>query len=359
MTTPKPTPSARKTELLEAAYAYALEHGLADLSLRPVAAAIGSSPRVLMFLFGNKDGLVKALLVRARVDELAMIEPLPSSAMGLPEAVTHVWAWLAAEEHRPLLRLWVEAYARSLVEPDGPWAGFAESTVNDWLALLAASQPEPERTNPDGEARRTLALATLRGALLDLLATGDVERVTAAVELQAGSFGRTTPAEQQHPVIRPAAGADLGDLQSLARRVIDTCYRGFLGDEAVDWFIGSGASDEHVATHLEQGGVYCLVQDGRIIGLSILDGTTVDLMMIDPERQGQGLGRLLLRHAEDTLLAQHPTIRLETFSGNTRAMSFYDACGWVLGERLEGEGPDKVEYLKSRTADPVPASTLT
>lgn len=189
MTAQEETPSARKTELLEAAYAYALEHGLADLSLRPVAAAIGSSPRVLMFLFGNKDGLVKALLARARVDELAMIEPLHSSAKGLPEAVTHVWTWLAAEEHRPLLRLWAEAYARSLVEPDGPWAGFAESTVTDWLAVLAACQPEPERTTDQGLVRRTLALATLRGALLDLLATGDVERVTPAVDYQAAVLG--------------------------------------------------------------------------------------------------------------------------------------------------------------------------
>ncbi len=187
----EPTPSARKTELLEAAYAYALEHGLADLSLRPVASAIGSSPRVLMFLFGNKDGLVKALLARARIDELAMIEPLHSSITGLPDAVTHVWTWLATEEHRPLLRLWAEAYARSLVEPDGPWAGFAESTVNDWLDVLASCQPEPQRSTAHALTLRTLALATLRGALLDLLATGDVERVTAAVELQVAAFGES------------------------------------------------------------------------------------------------------------------------------------------------------------------------
>ena len=193
MTAQEETPSARKTELLEAAYAYALEHGLADLSLRPVAAAIGSSPRVLMFLFGNKDGLVKALLARARVDELAMIEPLrgDAPATGLPEAIAHVWTWLAAEEHRPLLRLWAEAYARSLVEPDGPWAGFAESTVTDWLAVLAACQPDPERNTDHGLVLRTLALATLRGALLDLLATGDVERVTAAVEFHAGVLGNS------------------------------------------------------------------------------------------------------------------------------------------------------------------------
>jgi hypothetical protein len=38
------------------------------------------------------------------------------------------------------------------------------------------------RGTPEAEAERTLLLAVLRGALLDLLATGDIDRVTAAVE---------------------------------------------------------------------------------------------------------------------------------------------------------------------------------
>ena len=48
------TDSARKQELLEAAYQYVLGNGLADMSLRPLAKEIGSSPRVLLFLFGSK-----------------------------------------------------------------------------------------------------------------------------------------------------------------------------------------------------------------------------------------------------------------------------------------------------------------
>jgi AcrR family transcriptional regulator len=181
----EPIASARKTELLEAAYEHALEHGLVDLSLRPLAAAIGSSPRVLMFLFGNKDGLVRALLERARADELEALERLRHvGAADSPELVSvveEVWCWLAAAEHRPLLRLWAEAYAHSMVEPDGSWAGFAEATVRDWLRVLAASQPPQERDSERGVVRRTLALGVLRGCLLDLLATGDEPRVTAAV----------------------------------------------------------------------------------------------------------------------------------------------------------------------------------
>jgi AcrR family transcriptional regulator len=192
------TASARQIELLEAAYRYALEHGLADLSLRPLAAAIGSSPRVLMFLFGNKEGLVRALLARARTDELAILDRLGNTrdggSIGLVPVVEQIWAWLAADEHRPLLRLWAEAYARSLVEPDGAWAGFARATVNDWLADLAACQPQSENDSEEGAARRTLALAVLRGALLDLLATGDEDRVTAAVQHQLALL-RHTPGD--------------------------------------------------------------------------------------------------------------------------------------------------------------------
>jgi hypothetical protein len=131
---------------------------------------------VLLFLFGSKDGLVRELLAKARLDELALLTTLrgsssgPDAVDGLGTAVRVTWRWLADATHRPLLMLWCEAYARSLVEPDGAWAEFARQTVDDWLSVRTRA----------GLVERTLALAVLRGALLDLLATGD--RTTAAVE---------------------------------------------------------------------------------------------------------------------------------------------------------------------------------
>ncbi|WP_112133485.1 TetR family transcriptional regulator [Glycomyces dulcitolivorans] len=176
MTQETASPSARRTELLEAAYRYVLDHGLADLSLRPLAAAIGSSPRVLLFLFGSKDGLIRELLARARADELAFLGRLDGH-IGLATAAERLWEWIAAPERRPLVRLWIEAYGRSLVEPDGAWAGFAKATVDDWLAMLTECEPGAD------PARRTLVLAVLRGAFLDLIATGDADRTGAAVRL--------------------------------------------------------------------------------------------------------------------------------------------------------------------------------
>lgn len=180
------TDSARKQELLEAAYRYVLGNGLADMSLRPLAEEIGSSPRVLLFLFGSKDGLVRALLARAREAELRYLAELRGEPGGLAGTGRDVWTWLAAPSHRALLTLWVEGYARSLLGEPGPWADFGRDTVHDWLDLLAEHQAmtpgDPGPDAPGAAAERTLLLAVLRGALLDLLATGDTARVTTAVD---------------------------------------------------------------------------------------------------------------------------------------------------------------------------------
>jgi AcrR family transcriptional regulator len=169
-------PSARREELLELAYAYVLRNGMAGMSLRPLAEAVGSSPRVLLYLFGSKDGLVRALLGRSRTEELALLAQVRAAGGGPAEVVERLWGWLAAPQRRDLLRLWAEGYARSLVESDGPWVGFAAQGVRDWIEVLG------DVLGPHGDP--TAVLAVLRGALLDVLATGDVERTTAAVHRQ-------------------------------------------------------------------------------------------------------------------------------------------------------------------------------
>jgi AcrR family transcriptional regulator len=182
MSSSAPATSPRRQELLELAYAYVLEHGVGDLSLRPLAAAVNSSPRVLLFLFGSKAELVQALLARAREDELELLHWARAAGDGgdLVAVASELWHWLAAAEHHGLLTLWVEGYGRSLIDPDGPWAGFAAATVADWLDVLN----EVASASDAGDADPTLVLAVLRGALLDLLATADVDRTTDAVDRQ-------------------------------------------------------------------------------------------------------------------------------------------------------------------------------
>jgi AcrR family transcriptional regulator len=173
--------SPRREEIVEAAYRYVLDAGLAGASLRPLAEAVGSSTGVLRFLFGSKDGVVAAVLARAREEELDLLRAVPADA-DLATVARTVWRWLADPAHRGLLRLWTESYAASLQDDAGPWAPFAEATVRDWLAVLARAQPAGLRNTAAGRAQRSAVLAVLRGAMLDLLATGERGRTTRAVE---------------------------------------------------------------------------------------------------------------------------------------------------------------------------------
>ncbi|MCF2530916.1 TetR/AcrR family transcriptional regulator [Yinghuangia soli] len=176
--------SPRKRELLAATLAYAAENNLSDLSLRPLAAAIGSSPRVLLYLFGSKEGLIREVLAAARAEQLALVARADEEG-GAPRAVLeHLWEWVTDPEHRTILRLFFEGYIRSSGDPEGPWAGLAAASVQDWLPLfetLLADRPLPP----------TLVLAALRGLLLDLLADpGALPRVDAAwTALLDAAFG--------------------------------------------------------------------------------------------------------------------------------------------------------------------------
>lgn len=174
--------SPRRAELLDACYAYVLEHGLTGLTLRPLAAATGTSPRVLLYLFGSKDELVRELLARARREQMTlMASALDERPGGFEALVDRLWAFLTAPQRRPAVRLTYEAFLLSLTRNPGPWTGFAAESVRDWLALLVDAQQGTPRQ--EAEVRATRALALIRGLLLDLLVSDDYERVEGAFEL--------------------------------------------------------------------------------------------------------------------------------------------------------------------------------
>ncbi|MGH3389700.1 MAG: GNAT family N-acetyltransferase [Actinomadura sp.] len=137
-------------------------------------------------------------------------------------------------------------------------------------------------------------------------------------------------------------------LQDLARRTIDASYRSFLGDEGVDRFIDSGTSDDHIETHFRQGHVHCMEVGGEAVGLIILDGPTIDLMMVDVRLHRQGLGKVLLSRAEEMLFARYAELRLESFADNAAANAFYAACGWREAGQLDAAAPAKIEFVKHR-----------
>ena len=169
--------TVRREELLEQAYAFVLSTGWPRCRCGRWQRRSGGARGCCCTCSGPRTAWCTSCSARARRDELL---GGPGTGGGLEAVSATLWEWLAAPEHGHLLVLWAEAYARSLVEPDGPWAGFAGQSVADWLDVLAKAQPPAVRRTKAGLAERNRALALLRGALLDRRPTDDRARVGAA-----------------------------------------------------------------------------------------------------------------------------------------------------------------------------------
>ena len=166
--------------LLEGAVTHVAEHGVGDLTLRGLAAALGTSHRMLIYHFGSRDGLLVAIAAEVERRQREALADLDLT--GAPADVMRaMWARLSDPGLWPFERLFFELYARALQGDPGA-APFLEGIVEDWVAPLAALAVEAGVEPGRARAEARLGLAVYRGLLLDLLATGDREGVTAAVE---------------------------------------------------------------------------------------------------------------------------------------------------------------------------------
>src|ERR1700712_5883303 len=100
----------RREELAQGATDYVLEHGLIGLSLRPLAAALGTSDRMLLYHFSDKDDLVATVLRISTDRSVAGIRAVGPSA-DVRQGVLDLWAVVSAPEQARCQRLYVEAAA--------------------------------------------------------------------------------------------------------------------------------------------------------------------------------------------------------------------------------------------------------
>jgi len=171
----------KRQELLAAVIADLARAGLGDRSLRDIAAAVGTSHRMLIHHFGSRHGLMTAVVEAIEEDQKLFMESLDGEPGDL---VATMWQRLRDPVLWPAERLFFECYARAL-HGEEPFAGLLPGAVDDWLertvALDATSDLPPEQAR----ARARLGLAVFRGLLLDLVGTGDQTAVDAAFEAYA------------------------------------------------------------------------------------------------------------------------------------------------------------------------------
>ena len=177
-----PDPRIR-ARLLNQAADYVLLHGLADSTLRPLARALKSNARMLVYHFGSREELMHEVLACIRAREDARIQAwfrAGKTPRTMPQFLRWFWSRLSRTRTRSAVRLLFELYALALRNPRA-YPGVLEDPISYWQKLTAKTGIDAK---PDA-AEATLLLAATRGLLLDLCATGDRSRVGRAVNALA------------------------------------------------------------------------------------------------------------------------------------------------------------------------------
>ena len=169
-----------RDRLLAAAVDHVLAHGLSDLSLRELAAAIGSSHRMLLYHFGSKEGLIVAIIrtvEQQQRDAFLAIDPDATPA----DALREMWRRFTTAALGPHERLFFEIYGQALQGRPGA-VDMLDGVIDDWVAP-ATEYARARGANPDvARVDARLSVAVIRGLLLDWLASGDRDAVDAVFE---------------------------------------------------------------------------------------------------------------------------------------------------------------------------------
>ena len=134
--------SQARERLLAAAVGRALDTGIADLSLRQLAAAMGTSHRMLLYHFGSREGLLAAVTQAVEDQQRAA---LLQGGIRLQDA-RQSWERLSDPKLWPQERLFFELYAHAPRGRPGT-EGFLDGIVESWTAPVADAMVKPARTN--------------------------------------------------------------------------------------------------------------------------------------------------------------------------------------------------------------------
>jgi AcrR family transcriptional regulator len=172
----------RHAKLLDEVADYILSNGLADLSLRPLATAIGTSPRMLLYFFDSKERLIAQALAHIRTREQLDFRRAVSrsSSADRKGLLLREWESWSSPRREKYLRLFFEVYGLALQNRER-FPGFLEGAVGEWLPLVERAFAVAV-AREHAQALATWALASVRGLQLDLLATGQRSRTEAAFQ---------------------------------------------------------------------------------------------------------------------------------------------------------------------------------
>ena len=167
----------RRQQIVQLLADHVLAQGLQGASLRPMAAAAGTSDRMLLHYFADKEELLAATLNLVLERLFAMLDQARAEPMPFERLLPMLAVMLKDERIRPHMRLWLElaAAAAGEKEPFRTIAGHISSRLLSWIAAALIVPTEEERA-----PMAALTLSIIEGFVI-LDALGDDTRPTRAL----------------------------------------------------------------------------------------------------------------------------------------------------------------------------------
>jgi AcrR family transcriptional regulator len=187
---PRVSVQSPRDRLLEGAIDYVAANGITDLSLRRLATALGTSHRMLIHHFGSKEGLWVAIVREVERRQRAVLAEMVPAVADQPveEAMRAWWHHISDPSLWPNERLFYELYGQA-IQGRPHTVEMLDGIIEDWLEPAVAINLALGLSAEAARAHARLGIAVTRGLLLDLVATGDVDGVNAAMEAFIEVYG--------------------------------------------------------------------------------------------------------------------------------------------------------------------------
>jgi AcrR family transcriptional regulator len=198
----------RRTALLDRVVAYLGNHGLVDVSFRPMAKALDVSVNALVHHFGTKDDLLAAALRRSGQiqQEIEQRWRVRRPDMTQVDLLRSWWRWtLASPENLAIIRLGIEAVAleHSL---DGLGRRQRGHQIENWRSSIEQGLIAGGLSPSAAAIEASITRAVFGGLVIELIATGQKARLTRAFETHLARLerlvadaGTTSAVGEGHP----------------------------------------------------------------------------------------------------------------------------------------------------------------
>ena len=151
--------------------------------------------------------------------------------------------------------------------------------------------------------------------------------------------------------VRSATETDQAAIINICKSSITTTYGVFMHAERMRPWVDGQEVEHYVARMWPRMTVAVAVNtdtDEQLVGVVALDGHVIDLLWIQADRRGQGIGSVLMNEAELMLAVDHPVAELECFEPNHSSLAFYAARGYTAVRRYyeAASGVDRIVMTK-------------